>query len=132
MKAYEFINSNIGASVIVLNKGDLAFECEMRRLIYQKPELILLKLTRAGMALVAEGKKTHTIPPRCLRLAHEFGDRIQVLNELIKWQERYIEVLCQELSETSKIAFYRGWRSTRHDEGFDIRCKMQELKERII
>jgi hypothetical protein len=60
------ILDNIGQTVFVSNVGDLAFDSEMKRLIYRKIPLTLVKMTKGKMAYLQEGKKFHSVPPRCV------------------------------------------------------------------
>jgi hypothetical protein len=52
MKTYDFIKQAIGCQVYLTNDRDLAHDGELRPLIKNKTPLTLLKLTKAGMALV--------------------------------------------------------------------------------
>lgn len=72
MKNHEFIEKNIGNRVYVTGDRDLAFNGELRKIISNKTELMIVKLTKGGMAyLVDDEGKFYTVPPRNVR---EVGD----------------------------------------------------------
>ena len=50
------------------------------------------------------------------------------MEELIKLQEQYIQLLIAELEEVVPIAHIHGWRTSRFEEGELIRQKMKEQK----
>lgn len=55
---------SIGETVYVSNKGDLAFDSEMKSLIYKKVPLKIEKLTKGGMVYLSdENGKFYSIPP---------------------------------------------------------------------
>lgn len=64
MKAYDFINTNIGERVRVVNNRDLALTLKH---LFGK-ELYLVKLSRSGMAILTDGKKEYSVPPYGIRL----------------------------------------------------------------
>lgn len=70
MKNHDFINLNVGKKVYITGDGDLGMKRELRRLIFYKTELKLLKLTKAGMAHLydEETKLKYSVPPRNVRL----------------------------------------------------------------
>lgn len=53
------------------------------------------------------------------------------MEELIKLQEIYIQLLIAELEDVVPIAHIHGWRSKRFEEGELIRQKMKEQKEKV-
>ena len=68
MKAYEFIEKNIGNKVYVKGDGGLVTCKYLRRLILYKTELTVVKLTKSGMAyLVDENNNYYRVPPRYVR-----------------------------------------------------------------
>ena len=68
MKAHEFIEKNIGNKVYVTGDGDLAMCIEFRKIIFNKTELRIVKLTKSGMVyLVDEENNFYTVPPRNVR-----------------------------------------------------------------
>jgi hypothetical protein len=68
MKSHEFIEKNIGAKVYVTGDGDLAMCGELRRIIFDKTELTIVKLTKGGMAyLVDERNNFYSVPPKNVR-----------------------------------------------------------------
>jgi hypothetical protein len=68
MKSYDFIVKNIGRKVYVNGDGDLAFNGELRGIIFNKTELTILKLTKGGMAyLVDDENNFYSVPPRNVR-----------------------------------------------------------------
>ena len=50
------------------------------------------------------------------------------MEELIKLQEQYTQLLIAELEEVVPIAYNHGWRSKRFEEGELMRQKMSDLK----
>jgi hypothetical protein len=69
MTAHEFIKQNIGNKVYVSGERDLAFNGELRKIIFNKTELTIVKLTRGGMAhLVDSDNKFYTVPPSNVNL----------------------------------------------------------------
>lgn len=50
MKNHEFIEKNIRNRVYVTGDRDLAFNGELRKIISNKTELTIVKLTKGGMA----------------------------------------------------------------------------------
>lgn len=54
------------------------------------------------------------------------------MEELIKLQEIYIQLLIAELEEVVPIAYNHGWRTSRFEEGELMRQKMKEAKEAAI
>lgn len=67
MTTYDFILNNIGSSVYITGDRDLAFNGELKPLIQNKTELTIVKLTKKGMALLTDGKKTYSVPPSNVR-----------------------------------------------------------------
>lgn len=68
MKAYDFINSNLGNKVYITNHGDLSIDPILRNLISNKTALTLKRLTPGGMAIVSDNKgKEYPIPPKNIR-----------------------------------------------------------------
>ena len=68
MKAHKFIECNIGNKVYVTGDGDLAMCSELRKVIFNKIELTIVKLTKAGMAyLVDDENNFYSVPPRNVR-----------------------------------------------------------------
>ncbi len=66
MRTLDFIKSNIGNKVYI-NKG-LGVDRELRKLISNKTELTLRRLSRGGMAIVADDDgKEYSIAPRYIR-----------------------------------------------------------------
>ena len=70
MKAYDFINLNIGKKVYLLPDGDLGMSSNLKLLIHYETPLTLLGLTKGGMAKVQEEENgnIHIVPPRNVRL----------------------------------------------------------------
>jgi len=67
MKAHEFIEKNIGNKVYITG-GDLTMSSEFRKIILNKTELTIIKLTKSGMAYLVDNENNfYTIPPRNLR-----------------------------------------------------------------
>lgn len=68
MKAHEFIEKNIGNKVYVTGDGDLAMCSEFRKIIFNKTELIIVKLTKGGMAYLMDDENNfYTVPPNNVR-----------------------------------------------------------------
>lgn len=68
MKAYEFIEKNIGNRVHLTGDGDLAMCYKFRKIISNKTELTIVKLTKSGMVyLVDDENNSYTVPPRNVR-----------------------------------------------------------------
>ena len=68
MENHDFITENIGSTVYITGDGDLAFNGELRRVIFNKTELTIVKLTKGGMAYLTDGKgKFYSVPPRNVR-----------------------------------------------------------------
>jgi hypothetical protein len=68
MKTHEFIQKNIGAKVYVTGDRDLAINQELRKIIFNKTELTIVKLTRGGMAYLTDNNNNfYTVPPRNVR-----------------------------------------------------------------
>jgi hypothetical protein len=62
------LKKNIGNRVYVTGDRDLAFNGELRKIISNKTELTIVKLTKSGMAyLVDDEGKFYTVPPRNVR-----------------------------------------------------------------
>lgn len=49
--------------------------------------------------------------------------------ELLRLTEEFSQLLCDELNETVTWAATHGWRSSRYEQGKDLREKIQQLKE---
>jgi hypothetical protein len=63
MSGYDFILNNIGNKVYITGDGDLAMCGEFRKLIFNKTELTIVKLTKAGLAyLVDDNKQYYSVP----------------------------------------------------------------------
>jgi hypothetical protein len=67
MKTYDFINQAIGQQVYITGDGDLAFSGHLRGFIFHKTPLTLVKLSKAGMAVLEYEGELFTIPPRNVR-----------------------------------------------------------------
>ena len=68
MKNHEFIQKNIGNKVYVTGDGDLGFDYNLRRIIFNKTELTIVKLTKSGLAyLVDDNMNYYAVPPRNVR-----------------------------------------------------------------
>jgi len=68
MKAYEFIEKNIGNKVYVTGDRDLAFDGDLRKIIFNKTELTIVKLTRKGMAYLVDSQNNfYSVPPGNVR-----------------------------------------------------------------
>ncbi len=68
MKTLDFIRSNIGNKVYIINAGDLSIDPILRKLIRDKTELKLIRLTPGGMAIVSDDNgKEHSLPPSNIR-----------------------------------------------------------------
>ena len=68
MKNNDFIKQNIGAKVYVTGDGDLAMQHSLRKIIFDKTPLTIVKLTKGGMAyLVDDENNFYTVPPRNVR-----------------------------------------------------------------
>jgi len=68
MKNHEFIKKNIGTKVYVTGDGDLAMQSEFRKIIFNKTELTIVKLTKGGMAYLVDIQGNfYTVPPRNVR-----------------------------------------------------------------
>lgn len=68
MKTYDFIRQAIGSKVYLTRDGDLMMSGELRGFIYNKMPLTLMKLTKAGMAVVkSDDGKEYSVPPRNVR-----------------------------------------------------------------
>ena len=66
MKTYDFINSNIGNKVYISNY--LAIDPVLRKLISNKTELILKRLTKGGRAIVTDPNDIeYSITPKNIR-----------------------------------------------------------------
>lgn len=69
MKNYEFIEKNIGATVYVTRDGDLGFCGALRKIIFNKSPLTIIKLTKAGMAYLQDDNGIfYSVPPRNVRI----------------------------------------------------------------
>jgi hypothetical protein len=66
MTTYDFINANIGKTVLIDGSGDLGCDGELKPLIYDKVELILLRLNKKGLAIVKDPitNKEYSVPPK--------------------------------------------------------------------
>ena len=58
-------------------------------------------------------------------------DKIDLVVELIKSYQEYIDLLCDELNEVVPIAHNHGWRSDRVDAGNRIRKKIETLQNQL-
>lgn len=69
MKTHEFIQKSIGNKVYLTdNARVLAFDGDLRKIIFNKTELTLLKLTKNGMAYLVDDHGQHySVPPRYVR-----------------------------------------------------------------
>lgn len=68
MNTLDFIRSNISNKVYITNDGDLSIDPILRKLIKDKTELKLIRLTPGGMAIVEnDNGKEYAIPPRNIR-----------------------------------------------------------------
>jgi len=65
MKTYDFIKQAIGTYVIINGSRDLSMCGEFRKLIQNKTELKLLKLTKGGNAYVQDEQtgEYYSVPP---------------------------------------------------------------------
>jgi hypothetical protein len=63
MNTLDWISQNIGKKAIVNGNRDLAFNGELKPIIFNKTELTIVKLTRGGMAHLTDGKRFYTVPP---------------------------------------------------------------------
>lgn len=58
-------------------------------------------------------------------------EKTQLLVELIKAYEDYINLLSDELNDCVPIAHVHGWRSSRADQGQAARDKIENIKRRL-
>lgn len=55
----------------------------------------------------------------------------EILKELVKLQQGYINLLGSELNELAILASNRGWKSENVAAGVVFRTKIKELKEKL-
>lgn len=69
MKTKDFIDQAIGKLVYVICDGDLAFDRELREMIYNKTPLRLIKWTKNGKVYLhnEENNKYYSVPPSNVR-----------------------------------------------------------------
>ena len=68
MKNHDFIKTNIGAEVYITGDGDLGMDYSLRRLIFNKEVLEIIKLTKSGMAYLKDKQGNfYSVPPRNVR-----------------------------------------------------------------
>ena len=69
MTTKDFIDQAIGTLVYVTGDGDLAFNSELRKIIFNKTELRLIKWTKSGMVYLHDENenKYYTVPPSNVR-----------------------------------------------------------------
>ncbi len=69
MTTKDFIDQAIGEIVYVSGRGDLAFNSELRGIIFNKTKLRLIKWTKAGKVYLhdEENNKYYTVPPSNIR-----------------------------------------------------------------
>lgn len=69
MKTLDFIKKAIGSKVYITRNGDLIMDAELKGLIYDKTELILIKLTKGGRAYLKDEKtnKYYSVSPKNIR-----------------------------------------------------------------
>lgn len=69
MNSQDFIKENIGKKVYVTGRGDLAICSEFRKIIFNKTELEIIKLTKAGLAYLVDSEGVfYSVPPRNVEL----------------------------------------------------------------
>ena len=54
------------------------------------------------------------------------------MEELIKKQDEYIKLLCDELDEIASIASVHHWKSGRVEQGEKLRQEIKELKQKTL
>jgi hypothetical protein len=69
MTTKDFIDQAIGKMVYVTNKKDLAFDGGLRKIIFSKTELRLIKWTKGGKVYLHDEveNKYYTVPPSNVR-----------------------------------------------------------------
>lgn len=87
MKEYDFISQNIGKEIYITGLGDLSIERSLRPLINQKTKLILIKLTKGGMAYLQNpiDNKYYSVPPKNVRLYSEVLNQNEIVERY--WNE---------------------------------------------
>lgn len=92
MKAYDFIDQNIGKRVYINGVGDLGFDGNLRKYIYiysfsmdleTYPVIIINKRTRGGLAYLETGGNFISVPISNVRLFSEL-EKIRDKNESIQ------------------------------------------------
>lgn len=71
MKIYDLINQSIGNKVILIGKGDVGIDIKLRRFVYNKTELTLMRLTKGGMAIVSFNGQEFKVPPRNIKIIED-------------------------------------------------------------
>jgi hypothetical protein len=56
----------------------------------------------------------------------------EILKELVKIQKEYITLLSDELFEIVPHAYSHGWKTTRFENGEDLRNKIDDLNKYLI
>lgn len=69
MKTFDFIEQAIGEMVYVTGERDLAMMGELRKIIFNKTPLRLIKLTKGGHAYLhdEDSNKFYSVPPSNVR-----------------------------------------------------------------
>jgi len=69
MTTKDFIDQTIGKMVYVTGDGDLAFDGGLRKIIFSKTELRLIKWTKGGKVYLHDEveNKYYTVPPSNVR-----------------------------------------------------------------
>ncbi|MCK9446654.1 hypothetical protein M0Q50_07310 [bacterium] len=68
MTTKDFIEQNIGNDVYVTDARDLAFDYELRKIIFNKTKLKLVKMTRSGLAYLEDSEGNfYSVPPSNVR-----------------------------------------------------------------
>ena len=69
MKTFHFIEQAIGEMVYVTGERDLAMHGELRKIIFNKTPLRLIKLTKSGNAYLQDEdtKEYYSVPPSNVR-----------------------------------------------------------------
>ena len=85
------INEYKGFNINITGDGDLAMDGELKSFILNKTNLILVRLTKDGHALVANANgETYKVPPSNIVLATEGTNKP---NGETSWNETYFEVV---------------------------------------
>lgn len=68
MTTKDFIEQNIGNDVYVTGDRDLAFNYELRKIIFNKTKLKLVKMNRKGLAYLEDSEGNfYSVPPSNVR-----------------------------------------------------------------